>query len=67
MCDVLPLSGWMIWKFFTEACVTLPWKLRTNDWVCSFQLGDLFARATSLLVFLFAWRASNVSSSYNKL
>lgn len=64
---ILPLSGWMIWKFLTEAWVTRPWKLSTYDWVCSFQLGDLFTRVTSLSVLLFAWRTSRVSSSYNKV
>lgn len=63
----LPLSGWMIWKFLTEAWVTRPWKLSTYDWVCSFQLGDLFIRVTSLSVLLFAWRTSRVSSSYNQV
>lgn len=56
----------MIWKFFTEACVTRPWKFNTYDWVCSFQLGDLFTKVTSLSVFPFEWRTSRVSSSWNK-
>ena len=29
------------WKFLTDACVTLPWKLRTYDCVSSFQTGVL--------------------------
>lgn len=62
---VLPLSGWMIWKFLTEAWVTRPWKFSTYDWVCSFQLGDLFTSVTSFSVLLLAWRTSRVSRSCN--
>ena len=34
------------WKFFTEATVTLPWKLRHQHWRCSCHLGALFLRMT---------------------
>ena len=33
MCLCLPSLSWTIWKFFTDACVTLPWKFSTYDWV----------------------------------
>ncbi len=60
-----PLSGWTIWKFFTDAWVTRPWKFSTYDWVCSFQLGDLFTRVTRFSLFPFSYRVSRDSSSWN--
>lgn len=56
----------MIWKFLMEAWVTRPWKFSTYDWLCSFHVGDLFTRVTSLSVLLLAWRIKRVSSSCNQ-
>lgn len=57
---------WMIWKFFTEACVTRPWKLSTYDCVSSFQTGVLFCNSMMVSVFLFCQRASRVSCSWRQ-
>ena len=31
--EFLPSAACTSWKFFTDACVTLPWKFRTYAWV----------------------------------
>lgn len=58
--------SWMIWKFFTEAWVTLPWKLSTYDCVSSFHTGVLLWSSITLSVFLFCHLASSDSWSCNE-
>lgn len=44
-------ESWTSWKFFTDACVTRPWKFKTYDWVSSFQTGVLLCNSTTLSIF----------------
>ncbi len=55
--------SWMIWKFLTDAWVTLPWKLSTYDCVSSFHTGVLLWSSITLSVLLFCHRASRDSWS----
>lgn len=44
-------ESWTNWKFFTDACVTRPWKFKTYDCVSSFQTGVLLCNSTTLSIF----------------
>ena len=70
-------SSWTSWKFFTEGCVTRPWKLSTYDWVSvkmtslpvwerfgglpSLHTGVLFCKAIKWSMFRCLARSSKLS------